>query len=290
MKRQQKPASKLHAPDFDRFVTHIDNSVVVPEVASHPPLVAAWVKNPKEMLQALTAEFDQLLSLVDDDGELKTRHITNSEGIPVRVFKELMILQHREKCVSVANAIQPTPFDSGVILRIRNELSRSSSSRFRKALKNYRTALRQLADWIAAKDLLSGEPNAAVSNGNRIPCDLQTGPIPCDGKKKRTIRFNDPTAKIPERFCVGGKPCGPFIGSITDIIQALRKGKTGRAKQLKKLCDEENAILFVTESGIRDTTLYAYFIKERFNVIAESWPDSFSAEAKANLPGVFKRP
>ena len=293
MSRPKKPVKNYDpdAPDFDGRVTRIDHSNLCfdAEVPPNSTIVVTWVQNPTVMLQDLTDELQKILSLCDD-GEFNSRYIDNIEGTHVRVWLQSLSLQYREKCVALVNAFQPTPFDSQIILRIRTELLRGSSSRFLKALKNYRVALRQLAVWIETKELLSGKQNIVVSNVDAIPGDLLTGTIPRDGNKKRTIRFNDPTARIPERFCVDGKPCGPFIGSMTDIIQALRKGKTGRAPQLKKLCDEENAILFVKESGIRDQTLHAYFIKERFTEIAKSWPDSFSDDAKANHLGVFNRP
>ena len=270
-------------PDFCERVTWIDdsNSYVGIDITAAPKTVATWVQTPKVMLQDLEHQFQNILRLCDD-GELKSKYIPNVEGIHGTVWRESFWLEIRAKCVALVNAIQPTPFDSQIIPRVRTELLRGSSSTFMETLKNYRVALHQLKVWIAAKDLLSGEPNTVVSKS--------AGTIPRDGTKKRTIRFNDPTAKVPERFCVDGKPCGPFIGSMTDIFQALRKGKTGRAPQLKKLCDEENAILFVKESGIQDQTLHAYFIKERFLLIAKTWSDHFSDDAKANNPGVFKRP
>lgn len=292
MPRQKMPVKNYDpdAPDYCERITRIDRSNLCfgLDITTDSKTVATWVQTPKVMLQDLEHQFQNILRLCDY-GELKSKYIPNVEGIHGTVWRESFWLEIRAKCVALVNSIQLTPFDSQIILRVRTELLRGSSSTFMETLKNYRVALHQLKVWIEAKDLLSGEPNAAVSNGNVITSDLQTEPIPRGTHKKRTIRFNDPTAKIPERFCFDGKPCGPFIGSMTDIFQALQKGKTGRAPKLKKLCDEENAILFVKESGVQDQTLHAYFIKERFMLIAKSWPDSFSDDTKANHHGVFNR-
>lgn len=111
---------------------------------------------------------------------------------------------------------------------------------------------------------------------------------PPKGKIKRTIRFEDSETPVPERFKLLGKPCGPFVGNLTHISLAVGRGKPGRAEVLKERCEDENPVIWITESGERETVLHAYFTGEKFKAIARLHPEQFSDEVKKNHPDIFR--
>jgi hypothetical protein len=162
--------------EFGESLRGYDISFALPDPSAIAEQAAKWVDSPNVMLEILTNDLNQILSKCEarlfDEVLIQMKPEYVGESSPARMHVVFMAISLGEtaKTVDLVNAIQTTPFAGETIWHLGKMLYRGNSPEFDGAVSRYKSSLKDLANWIHAKRILSG--NAVSSPEKRKSADI----------------------------------------------------------------------------------------------------------------------